>query len=332
MNGIGVGVVGCGFVGRGAHVPAFREIESAELVAIADPNDKIRDKVKRKHGVERLYADYRQLTEDPDIQLVVVSVPTPLHAEVARAAIEAGKHVLCEMPLAVTRPEARALADAAERAGVVLMPSLTFRFTPTFVKLKALIEGGSIGQPLAYSYREYIPAADLARQWPPDCWMWDFSKSGGPLFTLSVWSIDLMRWLTGSEIGHCHANRHYCRLDSLETLGYDASVTLAFESGATGSLQYSGSVPASAAECTLSVIGDASKVVRTWDHDRVELLGDDPTRTEWNVGHSGARMWGHFQQNQHLIDSLIAGEAPSITAADGLKAMEIAEIIAGTME
>ncbi len=329
MKQIGVGVVGCGFVGRGAHVPSFDRIESARLVAIADQDPQVREKIKRKYSVDGIYDDYRRLVEDPAVELVVVSVPTPLHAEVALAAIEAKKHVLCEMPLAVSLAEGEQVVEAARRAGVVLMPSLTYRFTPTFVKVKEMIEQGAIGEPVSFAYREFIPAADLAKQWPAESWMWDFARSGGPLFTLAVWSIDMLRWLSDSEIVRCEANRYYCRLAQLQTSGYDASVSLSFATGVVGSLQYSGSIPNAGAECMLSVVGDESKMLRCWDNDRVEILGDDPTRVEWNVKQHGPRMWGHEQQNSHLIDALLAGDAPAITPRDGIVAMEIAEQIAG---
>ena len=87
MDTIGVGVIGCGFVGYGAHVPAFKTIEGSRLVAVADADAKRRDKVAQKYQV-KAYAEYSDLVHDPEIQAVVVAVPTPLHAEVALAAIE----------------------------------------------------------------------------------------------------------------------------------------------------------------------------------------------------------------------------------------------------
>ena len=102
MDPIGVGVVGCGFVGRGAHVPAFHSMEQARLVAVADPDTKRLGKVAKKYQPQATYEDYADLVRDPNVQAVVVSAPTPLHAPAAMAAIQAAKHVLCEMPLAAT--------------------------------------------------------------------------------------------------------------------------------------------------------------------------------------------------------------------------------------
>ena len=192
------------------------------------------------------------MVANPDVDAVVVAAPTPLHAEASLAAIRAGKHVLCEMPLATNLGVADEIIEVADKQGVCLMPGLTFRFTPNFVKAKEAITSGAIGAPLAFSYREFIPAKDLAGQWPTGSWMWDVQRSGGPLYTLSVWSIDLVRWLFDTEIAEVSASVKYTRLEKFDgTLGYDASATLQLANGVVGCLQYSGSVAASAPTCVL---------------------------------------------------------------------------------
>lgn len=329
MSKIGIGVVGCGFVGRGAHVPGLKTIEQANLVAVADPDDYRRNRAVTKHSIPKGYKDYRELVCDPDIDAVIISVPTPLHTEVALAAIEQGKHVLCEMPLAVNLEETEKMIEAARKKGVVLMPSLTFRFTPNFVKIKQMIQEGAIGKPSAVTYREFIPASDLATQWAPDSWMWNVDVSGGPLFTLAVWSIDLYRWLFDCEITEVYSTVNYTKLDQFGgTLGYDATATVKLANGMSGCLQYSGSVASSAAGSVLEVVGDNTSVLRATDNDKVILLGEDPVKTEWNVKESGPRMWGHEQQDAYFVECLQSGETPSITPEDGLKAMVIAQQIA----
>ncbi len=114
--------------------------------------------------------------------------------------LNSGKHVLCEMPLAANLEEADQIIDAAAKASVILMPGLTFRFTPNYVKAKQLYDEGLLGNLSAAMYREFIPAKDLAGQWPAGSWVWNLDASGGPLYTLAVWSIDLMRWIMNTEI------------------------------------------------------------------------------------------------------------------------------------
>ena len=189
------------------------------LAAVADPDEKRLGKVAKKYDVSATYKDYQDLVKDPNVNAVVVSLPTPLHARAALAAIEQGKHVLCEMPLAASLEEADQIIEAADKSGVILMPGLTFRFTPNYVKAKQLYDEGRLGNLSAAMYREFIPAKDLAGQWPAGSWVWNLEASGGPLYTLAVWSIDLMRWLMNTEITQVHSS---CKYTKLERFGRNA--------------------------------------------------------------------------------------------------------------
>jgi UDP-N-acetylglucosamine 3-dehydrogenase len=333
VKDIGIGVIGCGFVGRGAHVPAFAAMEGAQLAAVADPDSRRRNKAATKHGAKSSYEDYADLVKDPAVDAVVVAVPTPLHAKAVSAAIEAGKHVLCEMPLAASLEEADEMIEAADKKGVFLMPGLTFRFTPNYVKAKEMLDAGRIGKPSAVLYREFIPASDLASQWPVSSWMWKVKESGGPLYTLAVWSIDLFRWLFDTEIVEVQSAVKYTVLEKFGgTLGYDACATLKLANGVVGSLQYSGSVTPSASGSALELVGDSTNVINAAGNDKVTLFGEDPIKTEWNVKQPGAAMWGHLQQDEYFVRCIRDGQAPTITPGDGLKAMEIALQIAKSSE
>jgi predicted dehydrogenase len=154
-------------------------------------------------------------------------------------------------------------------------------------------------------------------------------RSGGPLYTLAVWSIDLLRWLSGSEIVQVQAATRYTTLGKYGgTLGYDAYAALRFANGMVGCLQYSGSVTHSASTSRLEVIGDSTYMVDAAHNDKVTLFAEDPFESRWDVKQTGAAMWGHQQQDEYFVRCLLDGTAPSITAADGLKAMEIAAQIA----
>lgn len=329
MKKMGVGVIGCGFVGRGAHVPAVASMENAQLVAVADADEARLNKVTKKYGVQSGYPDYKELLEDAEVDAVVIALPTSMHAKASIAAMKAGKHVLCEMPLAANLDEVDEMIDVAKKQGVCLMPGLTFRFTPNFVKVKEMIGQGAIGNPTTVLYREFIPAQDLAKQWPAGAWVWNVEESGGPLYTLAVWSIDLVQWLLDSKIESVQAAAKYTKLDKFGgTLGYDASATLRFANGLVGCLQFSGSVTPSASGSTLEIVGDSPGLVCASDNDRVTLYGEQPTKTEWNVKESGPGMWGHLQQDEYFVQCLLEGRAPDITPSDGRNAMEIAMQIA----
>ncbi len=331
MASIGVGVIGCGFVGRGAHLPAVSGIENAQLVAVADSDPARLSKAAKKYPIKSSYQDYEELIADPEVHAVIVAVPTPLHARVSMAAIKAGKHVLCEMPLAANLPEADEIIAAASERGVILMPGLTFRFTPNFTKAKEMIGNGALGEPSSFAYREFIPARDLAAQWPPGSWVWNLAESGGPLYTLSVWSIDLVQWLFDSEVAKVDGVARYTVLDKFGgTLGYDAFATLRLANGVVGNLQYSGSVASSASACKLDIVGNSTGLLTASGNDTLTLFGEDPARTEWNLKEAGPGAWGHLQQDEHFLRCIGEGREPDISPQDGRKAMEIALHIANS--
>jgi predicted dehydrogenase len=204
------------------------------------------------------------------------------------------------------------------------MPSLNFRFTPNYVKAKAMIEQGVVGKPACAIYREFISAKDLADQWPPSSWMWKLQESGGPLYTLCVWSIDLLRWLFQTDVAEVHSAVKYSPLSQFGgTLGYDASATVRLANGMVGSLQYSGNVTRSSSTSRLEVVGDSNTLIDATWNDTLTVFGDEPAKSEWKVGEPGARMWGHYQMDEYFVRCIQQGQAPSITPQDGRRAMEI---------
>jgi len=145
---IGVIVVGVGFVGGQAHTPSFKKIEGSNLLGLCARSEKRVKPLAEQWGVP-YFLDYEEVLKNPDLDAVVLSVPTPLHYQMAMQAIKAGKNVLCEMPIAAKLEQVWELKEAAEKAGVMIMPVLNFRFAPIYVKTKEMIKKGIIGKPIA---------------------------------------------------------------------------------------------------------------------------------------------------------------------------------------
>jgi predicted dehydrogenase len=141
-------VIGTGFVGR-VHVEALRRLGDVELAAIADQSEELAAKFARQLGVDAAYGDYRRLLADPSIHAVHICVPNALHYEIARAALESGKSVLCEKPLAASVEEARQLCDLAGRAKVVHATSYNLRYYPLVQHMRRLVATGELGEVLA---------------------------------------------------------------------------------------------------------------------------------------------------------------------------------------
>ncbi|HVP16979.1 MAG TPA: Gfo/Idh/MocA family oxidoreductase [candidate division Zixibacteria bacterium] len=330
---VGVAVVGAGFVGGQAHIPSFKKIEGSDLIALGARTEKHVKPLAEQYGV-KYYLDYDKLLEDPKIQAVVLAVPTPMHFDLSMKAMKKGKHVLCEMPLAPTIDRVKELQKTAENNKVILMPILQFRFAPIYTKTKEMIESGMIGKSVAFHFREFIPASSLAEQWPAGSWAWNIEKSGGyPDFTLSVWSLDMFRWLFKSEIENVQWMASYPKLEKYGgILGYNTMGVIKISNGAVGSLHYGASVTPSAALSRLEVYGDNTDVIHAINFNKILLYGSGEQPQEWNLDVKGTRVWGHRQLDEHFIDCILHHKKPQVTAEDAIKAEEVALKIVKSMK
>ncbi len=143
MKAVRVGIVGLG-VGSW-HLSSFAQTPGAEVVALCDLDAKLRSKRGREHGITRLHEDYRELLADPEVDAVSVCVPNSLHRPVALAALRAGKHVLCEKPLANTVAEARRIVREARKHRRVFMVAMKLRYLKEAAWIRALLEKGRLG-------------------------------------------------------------------------------------------------------------------------------------------------------------------------------------------
>lgn len=325
VKNVGVAIVGVGFVGGQAHAPSFRKIPGSELVVLGARTTRRVAKLSEKYNV-KYCLDYDEILGDPEVDAVVLAVPTPFHFDSAMKAMEKGKHVLCEMPLAPTIAEVKEMGKTAEKNGVVLMPVLNFRFAPAYVRAKEMIQSGVVGNPVAVHFREFISAEDLAKQWPAGSWAWDIKRSGGyPDFTLSVWSIDMLRWMFEMDIENVEWMSNYPKLREYgDILGYNTMGIIKFSDGMVGSLHYGTTVKPSASTSRLEVYGDSTDVLHVVWNNKIIIYGSDPERREWDVPATGTAMWGHYQIDNHFIECILHGKQPLVTVEDAIRAQEIA--------
>ncbi len=148
MKKIKTAVIGTGFVGR-VHVEGIRRLGDVELAAIADQSEDLARKFGEQLGVERALGDYRKLLAEPEIQAVHVCVPNNLHFPVVKDALEAGKNVLCEKPLAASVAEAAELTELARQKKLVNVTSYNLRFYPLVQHMRRMAMTGELGEILA---------------------------------------------------------------------------------------------------------------------------------------------------------------------------------------
>jgi len=136
-----IGIIGAGAVARSVHLPGLRLCPQVEIAAGCDSDLA----AARTLGTPRVFERVEDLLATGDVDAVVVATPNHLHPEIAGAALEAGKHVLCEKPLALNLSDARGMARAAEASGLVHMTAFTYRFTPALQYLRRLVDAGELG-------------------------------------------------------------------------------------------------------------------------------------------------------------------------------------------
>jgi len=190
MRKVRIGLIGTGFIGD-IHAAALKTVPDAEVVAVASPSRGKAEAFARQRGIPRAFEDYQDLLALGDLDLVTVGIPNPLHAQVTVEAAQAGKHVVCEKPLCRTLEEADRMIGACRKAGVLLMYAEELCFAPKYVRARALVGEGALGQVFLVKQSEEHFGPHMP-------WFWDVEKSGGGvLLDMGCHSIEYARWVFG---------------------------------------------------------------------------------------------------------------------------------------
>ncbi|WP_019534520.1 Gfo/Idh/MocA family protein [Paenibacillus ginsengihumi] len=213
-NLLNIAVVGCGGIANGKHLPSLSRLKEVKLVAFCDIVIERARAAADKYGASgaQVYEDYRELLADETIQVVHVCTPNDSHAEIAIAAMEAGKHVMCEKPMAKTAAEARRMVEAAKRTGRKLTIGYNNRFRPDSLHLKQLCEAGELGD-------IYYAKAHAIRRRAVPTWgvFLDGEKQGGgPLIDIGTHALDLTLWLMNNYEPRAVLGQAFHKLSSRE--------------------------------------------------------------------------------------------------------------------
>jgi predicted dehydrogenase len=201
MEKINLGVIGLGFIGK-VHLRNCLNLKSVRVVAAADTSKKALNYAKA-FGVKQLFTDYRELLKLKDLDAVIVSLPTHLHGECAISAMDEGKHVFLEKPLARNPEEGKNIVLAARRNGVKFMVGYPLRFIPEFINLKKEVESGVLGDiqtvhAVNVAAGPFFHRAESATPRPvPEWWLNKDLAGGGVLMDLGSHMINLTRWFFG---------------------------------------------------------------------------------------------------------------------------------------
>lgn len=248
---IGVGMLGYAFMGK-AHSNAFKKIPYMmypppaipKLVAICGRNEEATRAAAVRFGYERYYTDWRALVEDEAVQLFDNGGPNDAHAEPCIVAAQAGKHILCEKPLARTAEEAKTMLDAVQKAGVKHMVAFNYRFVPAVRQMRLLIESGALGR--IYHFRAvYLQEWIMPHYNMPMIWRLNKQVAGsGALGDLGAHIIDLGRYLVGEIESVSAMTRTFIKErpwpdGTMGTVDVDDAfaAVVSFENGALGTVE-----------------------------------------------------------------------------------------------
>lgn len=188
-----IGIIGCGGIANGKHMPSLKKIKNVQMVAFCDIIEERAVKAAEEYGVEgaKVYTDYKELLKDRDIEVIQVCTPNRSHAFISIDAMEAGKHVMCEKPMAKTYKEAKEMLDASERTGMKLTIGYQSRWRADSLYLKKMCEDGELGE--IY----YGKAIALRRRAVPTWGVFlnEYEQGGGPLIDIGTHALDLTLWM-----------------------------------------------------------------------------------------------------------------------------------------
>jgi len=187
-----VGIIGCGGIANGKHMPSLKKLKDVEMVAFCDIIPEKAEKAAKEFGIPdaKVYEDYKELLKDPEIEVVHVCTPNRSHSFITVDALDAGKHVMCEKPMAKTSAEAKAMIDAANRNGKKLTIGYQNRNLAGSLTLKQFCENGELGE--IY----YAKALAVRRRGVPTWGVFlnEYEQGGGPLIDIGTHALDLTLW------------------------------------------------------------------------------------------------------------------------------------------
>ncbi len=331
MSGQGrvkVGIIGSQFAAD-IHADSFRMMpDEAEVVAIASPTPGNAEKLAKKHNIPRFFTDYREMLSEKDIEMVTITAPNDLHAQMTVDIANAGRHVVCEKPLCMTLEEADLMIETCKKKGVLLMYAEELFFAPKYVKAKEMTDQGAFG-------KVYMVKQSEKHFGPHAPWFWDVERSGGGVFMdMGCHGIAFCYWFLGRpkiKTVYCHMNTY---VHGDQTKGEDNSICiLEFENGAIGVV-----------EDSWARRGGMSDSIEIYGEGGVSyadlLMGNAlPTYSEYGYGYAVEKapttkgwtypvfeeLWnyGFPQELRHFARCVRGKDEPQTTGEDGRLVQEV---------
>jgi UDP-N-acetyl-2-amino-2-deoxyglucuronate dehydrogenase len=325
----GFGIVGVGMIAD-YHARAIAQVTGARLVGVASRNIENARAFAERHQAPVVTSGIEALAARPDIDVICVTTPSGAHLEPALAAIRAGKHVVVEKPIEITTERADQILDAADRAGVKVLPIFQSRYGEGSRTIKAALDAGRFGRiVLATAHVRWQRSAEYYTGWKGTLQL----DGGGALINQGIHAIDLLQWFAGlpAEVSCFKTRRVHTGIEGEDTL----AAALRFPSGALGTIE------ASTAcwpgwDRRLEICGEFGSVrlendhIAKWDF-RDTRPGDDVIRAGEKAAAFGSgatkpdamNFEGHRRQLQDLVDALRQNRPVAIDGHEARKALAL---------
>ncbi len=311
-----IGILGAAQIAPMALIRPARHVPEATVVAVAARDPARASAFAAKHGIARVHQSYGDLIDDPEIDAVYNPLPNNLHCEWSIRALEAGKHVLCEKPLASNAAEAERMVLAAALSGKMLIEAFHYRYHPLAARMKAVVDSGELG-----TIRHIETAMCIPLPFPRDI-RYRYDLAGGAAMDVGCYTIHLLRFLAGAEpqVVRAEARLAGPNVDRWMTADFR------FADGRTGRITCS-LFSAELARLTARVRGDRGTLhvlnpiapqfyhrltLRTAEHTLVERLHSEPTYTH---------------QLRAFVRAVRTEEALPTEAGDGLANMQVIDAV-----
>ncbi|XOK61976.1 Gfo/Idh/MocA family protein [Paenibacillus elgii] len=308
-------VVGCGGISS-SHFTGIERAPEAELAAVCDVDADRAEQYGVKYGV-KAYTDYGQLLMDPDVDVVCLCTPSGMHAGQTIQAAEAGKHVVCEKPMAIRLSDAERMIEACDVIGVKLATIFPRRMSPASRFVKKLLDDGKLGRLSLCSgyvkfYRDqaYYDSAGWRGTWAMD--------GGGAMMNQGIHTIDLLQWLAGPvDSLHGYARNVLRDIEVEDT----AVASLQFKSGALGSIEAT-TTAYNQPDHRIVLHGDKGTIVLTGDEiTTLDVIGEQVDIPQFEP--FAVIPDGHAAQIRDMALAVLHDREPVVTGLDGKHSLEI---------
>lgn len=318
MKKLGFGLIGCGDISRRRVAPAIAALNNSELITVSRARSELASEFAREFGARRWHKTWREMIHDEEVEAVYISTPHDQHAEQAIAAAEAGKHVLCEKPLALTPGDCQAVIEACRRNGVKLGVAYYRHFYPAVARIRDLIRSDTLGRVGMVQINTFEWDPDLANETRE----WIFRKTesgGGPMMGAGCHRIEVLLDLFGPVERVSSTLRNVLFEREVEDMGV---ALLAFASGTCGVLAASNSIlePAD----TLDIYGSKGSIrIASLNSGALEVSTEGEVRREVHLPHENP----HLPVVDDFVRAVFDRSEPGVSGEIALAVQEIESAI-----